>query len=148
MWMWIWFGLALTLLVAELCTIDLVAIWFAISALMLGILAAIFTELQFGWQALIFVLLSTGLFLATRPFVKKFMKRKKGQETNLELVIDNTARVVEVIDNSREVGAAKINGLIWTARSVDGSIIEVDELVLVKEIKGNKLIVEKKIGGQ
>ena len=148
MWMWIWFGLALTLLVAELCTIDLVAIWFAISALVLGILAAIFTELQWGWQALIFVLLSTGLFLATRPFVKKFMKRKKGQETNLELVIDNTARVVEVIDNSREVGAAKINGLIWTARSVDGSIIEVDELVLVKEIKGNKLIVEKKIGGR
>ena len=102
MWMWIWFGLALVFLVAELCTIDLVAIWFAISALILGILAAIFTELQWGWQALIFVVLSTSLFLATRPFVKKFMRRKKGQETNLELVIGNTARVVETIDNSRE----------------------------------------------
>ncbi len=148
MWMWVWFGLALSLLVVELCTIDLVAVWFAISALVLGILAAIFTELQFGWQALIFVALSAGLFLATRPFVKKFMKRKKGQETNLELIIGNTARVVETIDNSRESGAVKINGLIWTARSVDGSILEVDELALVKEIKGNKLIVEKKIGGE
>ena len=148
MWMWIWFGLALVFLVAELCTIDLVAVWFAISALILGILAAIFTELQWGWQALIFVVLSIGLFFATRPFVKKFMRRKKGQETNLELVVGNTARVVETIDNSRETGAAKINGLVWTARSVDGSIVEVDELVLVKEIKGNKLIVEKKIGGQ
>jgi membrane protein implicated in regulation of membrane protease activity len=76
------------------------------------------------------------------------MKRKSGQETNLELVVDNIARVVETIDNSREMGAGKINGLVWTARSVDGSIVEVDELVLVKEIKGNKLIVEKKIGGQ
>ena len=38
MWMWIWFGLALTFLVAELCTIDLVAVWFAISALILGTL--------------------------------------------------------------------------------------------------------------
>ena len=144
MWMWIWFGLALLFVVVELCTIDLVAVWFAISALILGVIAAIFTELQFGWQALIFVLLSLVLFLATRPFVKKFMKRKRGQETNLELVVDNIARVVETIDNSREVGAAKINGLVWTARSSDDSVIEVDELVLVKDIKGNKLIVEKK----
>ena len=144
MWMWVWFGLALFLVVVELCTIDLVAVWFAIASLILGILAAIFTELQFGWQALIFIALSSVLFLSTRPFVKKFMKRKKGQETNLELVVDNTARVVETIDNSREMGAVKINGLIWTARSTDGSVIEVDELVLVKEIKGNKLIVEKK----
>ena len=144
MWMWVWFGLALLFVVVELCTIDLVAVWFAISALILGVIAAIFTELQFGWQALIFVVLSFVLFLATRPFVKKFMKRRRGQETNLELVIGYTARVVETIDNSREAGAAKINGLIWTARSVDGSIIEVDELVLVKDIIGNKLIVEKK----
>ncbi len=148
MWMWVWFGLTLALLVTELCTIDLVAVWFAIAALVLGVLTAIFTELQFGWQALIFVVLSAGLFLGTRPFVKKFMKRKKGQETNLELILGNTARVVETIDNSRESGAVKINGLIWTARSVDGSILEVDELALVKEIKGNKLIVEKKIGDE
>ena len=144
MWMWVWFGLALSLLIVELCTIDLVAVWFAISALILGILAAIFTQLQFGWQALIFVVLSASLFLATRPFVKKFIKRKKGQETNLELILGGTARVVETIDNSRETGAVKINGLVWTARSSDGAVIEPDDLVLVKEIKGNKLIVEKK----
>ena len=144
MWMWVWFGLALVLFITELCTIDLVAVWFAISALILGIIAAIFTELQFGWQALIFIVLSTVLFLATRPFVKRFMKRKKGQETNLELIVGNTARVVEVIDNTREMGAVKINGLVWTARSSDGSVIEPDQLVLVKEIKGNKLILEKK----
>ena len=144
MWMWVWFGLALVLFITELCTIDLVAVWFAISALVLGIIAAIFTELQFGWQALIFIVLSTVLFLTTRPFVKRFMKRKKGQETNLELIVDNTARVVETIDNTREMGAVKINGLVWTARSLDGSVMEADELVLVKEIKGNKLIVEKK----
>lgn len=144
MWMWVWFGLALVLFITELCTIDLVAVWFAISALVLGIIAAIFTELQFGWQALIFIVLSTVLFLTTRPFVKRFMKRKKGQETNLELIVGNTARVVETIDNTREMGAVKINGLVWTARSSDGAVIEPDDLVLVKEIKGNKLIVEKK----
>ena len=144
MLMWVWFGLALVLFITELCTIDLVAVWFAISALVLGIIAAIFTELQFGWQALIFIVLSMVLFLATRPFVKRFMKRKRGQETNLELIVGNTARVVETIDNSCETGAVKINGLVWTARSSDGAVIEPDDLVLVKEIKGNKLIVEKK----
>ena len=141
--MWFWFGLALLLFITELCTIDLVAVWFAVSALILGIVAAIFGGLHFGWQALIFVVLSAALFLATRPFVKKFMKRKKGQETNLELIVGNTARVVEKIENDRETGAVKINGLVWTARSEDGAVMEEDELVIVKEIKGNKLIVGK-----
>ena len=141
-WMWVWFGLAILLFITELCTIDLVAIWFAIPALVLGIVAPIFPSLQFAWQALIFIVLSLGLFLSTRPFVKRFMKRKKGQETNLELIVGNTARVVERIENDRETGAVKVNGLIWTARSLDGSVFEVDELVQMKEIKGNKLIVE------
>ncbi len=141
-WMWFWFGLAIFLFIIELCTIDLVAIWFALPALVLGIVTAIFPSLQFGWQALMFIALSLGLFLSTRPFVKRFMKRKKGQETNLELIVGNTARVVEKIENDRETGAVKINGLVWTARSLDGSVFEVDELVRVKEIKGNKLIIE------
>ena len=143
MWMLFWFGLAVLLFIIELSTVELVVIWFAIAALISGIIASIFTSLNIVWQAAIFVAIATALFFATRPFVKRFMAKKKGQETNLELIIGNIARVTERIENNRVTGLVKINGLTWTARSKDGEVIEVDELVIVKEIQGNKLIVEK-----
>jgi len=141
-WMWLWFGLAAGLFVIELCTVDLVSVWFACASLVVGIVAAIFPELDIVWQLAIFVGLSAALFLATRPFVKRFMQRKKGQETNLDLIVGSTARVTERIENDAEAGAVKVGGLVWTARSVDGSLIEVGEIVTVKEIKGNKVFVE------
>ena len=142
-WMWMWFGVSIVLFIVELCTIDLVSVWFALSALLLGIITAFFPDMYIAWQLAIFVVVSAGLFLATRPLVKRFLKRKKGQETNLELVIGATTRVTERIENDRECGAVKVNGLTWTARSVDDSVIDEDSLVVVKEIKGNKLFVEK-----
>ena len=142
-WMWMWFGLSLALFLVELCTVDLISVWFAIASLVLGIIAAIFPNLHIVWQLAIFMVLSVGLFFATRPFVNRFMARKKGQETNLELIVGATARVTERIENDRELGAVKLNGLTWTARSLDGSVIEIDELVTIKEIKGNKVFVEK-----
>jgi membrane protein implicated in regulation of membrane protease activity len=141
-WMWLWFGLALGLFVLELCTVDLVSVWFACAALVVGIVTAIFPELYIVWQLAIFIGLSAVLFLATRPFVKRFMQRKKGQETNLDLIVGSSARVTERIENDVESGAVKVGGLVWTARSVDGSMIEIGEIVTVKEIKGNKVFVE------
>lgn len=72
------------------------------------------------------------------------MQRKKDQETNLELIVNHTGRVVEEIVNDLERGAVKINGIIWNARTENGETVAVDELVNVIQIKGNKLIVEKK----
>ena len=142
-WMWMWFGISLSLFLVELCTVDLVSVWFAIASLVLGVITAIFPNLHIVWQLVIFMLLSAGLFLATRPFVKRFMARKSGQETNLELIVGATARVTERIENDRDCGSVKISGLIWTARSVDGSILEADTLVTVTKIQGNKVFVEK-----
>ena len=142
-WMWLWFGIAIALFIIELSTVELVAIWFAIAGLFVGFLSAIFTSMHIVWQSTIFVAVSIALFLATRPFVKRFMQKKAGSETNLELIIGKKALVTEVIDNERELGAVKINGLTWTARSCDDSVIEQDQLVYIRSIQGNKLFVEK-----
>ena len=142
-WMWLWFGIAIVLLMIELSTVELVAIWFALAGLILGVISAIFPSLHIVWQTSIFVVISIALFVATRPFVKRFMQKKAGSETNLELIIGKKALVTETIDNERELGTVKINGLIWTARSCDDSIIEQEELVFVQSIQGNKLFVKK-----
>lgn len=141
---WFWFGLAVALIVIETITIDLVAVWFALSALVMGIITAIFQSIDIGWQILIFLTLSATLLILTRPLVKKFLARKKGQETNLELIVDHIGMVEEDIDNDLSKGAVKINGLVWTARSINGEKIEKDTLVIVKDIKGNKLFVARK----
>lgn len=142
--MWLWFGLTVGLLVVEIAATELVAVWFAVAALILGIVAAFVPSLGVVWQVAIFAALSVVLVLATRPLVKKLMKRNKNRETNLDLVLNHTAVVVEDICNDQEKGAVKINGLIWNARSEDGENIEKDALVTVKEIRGNKAIVTKK----
>ncbi len=142
--MWVWFALAILLLVVELSTTQFVSIWFSASALVTGILVAIFEGMPVVLQIVIFVVLSVAALCATRPLVKKLTAKTGKDKTNLELNIDKTAVVTEQINNIKETGAIKINGLVWTARSIDNSIIEVGEIVIFKEISGNKAIVSKK----
>ncbi len=140
---WVWFSCAILLIVIELLTTDLISVWFAAAALALGIIAAIFPTLDVLWQVAIFIVLSTGLLLGTRKFVKKILTQRDSQGTNLDLIVGHTAIVVEEIDNIHACGAVKINGLEWSARSIDNTIIEKGTVVTVKEINGNKLFVEK-----
>ena len=140
---WVWFVLAIVLVGVELMTTELVAVWFAASAVLLGIVTGIAPSLGIVWQVVIFVVFSALLVVATRPFVKRFTARKKGTETNLELVVGHKALVVTKIENEYEQGEVKINGLVWSARTLDGDVIEVGTSVIVREIQGNKAIVEK-----
>ncbi len=145
---WFWLALAIALLVFELITVQLVSIWFSIGAGATAIVTAIVEsaggKLEIVWQVVIFVVVSGALLLSTRKLALKLLKKGKNQETNLELNIGKVAIVTERIDNIKGEGAIKLNGLEWSARSVDDSIIEKDSLVIFKEIEGNKALVERK----
>ena len=124
------------------------SIWFAVASAITAIITAIVESfggnLPIVWQIVIFVASCVALLASTRKLVKKFLKKSKNQETNLELNLDKVAVVTEKIDNVMGKGAIKINGLTWTARTLDDSIIDADELVIFKEIKGNTAYVIKK----
>ncbi|MBQ7225104.1 MAG: NfeD family protein [Clostridia bacterium] len=142
---WAWLALAIGLMAVELTTTQLVSVWFAIGAGVTSIVKVIFSSLGFPWQLLIFTSVSLALLIATRPLVKRFLvKRDRAHETNLQLVVGKDAVVVEEINNIKGEGAIRINGLVWSARSDDDSQIPVDEIVIFKEINGNKAIVSKK----
>ena len=119
----IWLCFALVLLTIELITIDLVAVWFALSSLVMVIITAIFPKLELIWQLVIFLTLSTTLLISTRKLVKKLMQKRNDSETNLELILNHNAIVIEEINNDLSLGAVRINGIIWNARSLDGKII-------------------------
>ncbi|MBE6664349.1 MAG: NfeD family protein [Ruminococcaceae bacterium] len=142
---WFWLALTIGLIVVEVATVQLVSVWFAFSAMITTFVTLIFDDLSIPWQATIFVVLSIVLLISTRPLVKMLLKKRgEKQKTNLELYIDKEAIVVEDIDNLKGTGAIKINGMVWSARSKDESNISKDEIVIFKEIIGNKAVVIRK----
>lgn len=139
---WFWLGLTIALTVLEATTTQFVSIWFAAGSAVCTIVCAIFPSIGLGWQILIFVLCSLALLIATRPLVKRLLSRKTAEQaTNLDRLIGKRAVVTEQIDNLRAVGAVKINGLVWSARSANDEVIPVGEIVVFERINGNKAIV-------
>lgn len=133
-----WFILFLVLLVVEFATVNLVTIWFA-----LGALGAVFVSLvteSLAVQSIVFVVVSILALLLTKPLIKKFNIIHK-EPTNCDRLIGMEAVVVEDIKDN-EYGKVKILGDVWLAASKTS--IKEGTKVVVKDIQGVKLIVEKK----
>lgn len=136
----IWIGAIVVFGIAEAMTAGLVSIWFVIGSVA-GLIAAICNG-PLWLQITLFFVVSVLTLIATRPLVKK-MVYKDNVATNADRVLGNMARVTEAIDNTIPTGAVYIDGKTWTARSANGEVIAVSEMVRVVKMEGVKLIVEK-----
>lgn len=132
-----WLTVFIVLLLLEICTVNLVSIWFAIGAFV-SFFVAFFTD-NVIIQMIVFILISVLTLFVTKPFVKK-VKSKKIM-TNLDRVIGMEAIVTEDI-SKLHVGEVKVDGKRWSAKSNEN--ISKGEIVEVKKIDGVKLIVKKK----
>ncbi len=141
---YVWAAVTILAIVVESIVGDLVTIWFIPA----GVLSVILSLLPFNipvWlQVLIFLTVSTILVIMSKTIWKELFKKNPLVKTNLDGVVGNEALVVEKIDNIEGKGAVKIFGKVWSALSDDGSIIDENELVTVKEIRGVKLVCIKK----
>ena len=136
-----WAAAIVIFVVVELATVGLASIWFALGALCALISALLGAQvwLQIVW----FAVISVAALVLTRPLVKKYINAKT-YATNADRVIGCRAVVKERIDALTGTGAVLADGKMWSARSADGSVIEADSIVTVKEIQGVKLVVESK----
>ena len=125
-------------LIVELATYGLASIWFAIGALCALLACALGAPLWL--QILCFVLVSLFTLALTRPLAKKYIN-SRAQPTNADRVLGTRAAVKEDIDNLAETGAVLAGGKLWSARSESGDRISAGTPVLVREIRGVKLIV-------
>lgn len=132
-----WTALLVLAVIAEASTTALIAVWFIPGAL----LALIFSALNFPlWtQMLAFFLSGLGILFRV-AFREKLFKQKNIVATNADAVIGKKAVVTDRIDNISSQGAVKVGPSVWTARSVDGSVIEERTVVEVVAIEGVKLI--------
>lgn len=125
------------LLIIEICTINLVSIWFAIGAFV-SFFVSMFTENIFI-QGAVFLVVSLLTLLVTKPFIKKM--KFQNVRTNLDRVVGMEGVVTEEISKF-EIGEVKVDGKRWSAKS--DSSISVGDVVEIERIDGVKLIVKKK----
>lgn len=135
-----WAVLAVVLVIIEANTVQLVCIWFAISAFVTAI-AACFSGVSLQTQLMLFLTVSIVTLLLTRRVVNKTLKVKK-TPTNADRVIGKTATVTIEINNNEQSGRVQVDGLEWAARTLTQQVIPVHTLVEVLEIRGATLVVK------
>ena len=137
-----WIIVAGVALLIEAITTGLTSIWFTIG----GFVAAVAAWLGAGLpvQIILFLVVSIALMLLVRPLAKK---KVTGEvvPTNADSLIGRKLVVIEEVNNREKTGKAKVGDIDWTLRSLNGTVIPKDSIVVVKEIEGTKLQVVSEV---
>ena len=133
---WIWVGMALFFLLAEVFTAGFVLACFGIGALA----AAIPAFLGFGlvWQLLVFIVVSTIAVLLSRRFADR-VTGNQPQGLGVDRVLGKRALVIETIDPHSPSGRVRVDVEEWRADSADGTAIAEGTLVEVLGVDGTRL---------
>lgn len=133
-----WLVALICFAVLEAATVGLVSIWFAGGALVALITASLGGPIWL--QLMLFLAVSIVMLALLRPFIRKFSTPHK-VKTNADRHIGKSALVTEEINNLKETGAVRLDGVTWTARSETGEVIPAGTLIRVQKIAGVKLYV-------
>lgn len=138
---WIWLALAVVFMIVEAMTLGLATIWLACGALVALGLAVL--KVGVLPQIIAFLIVSLLLLGTTRKvFVNKL--RTGSEKTNTDAIIGQEGKVIEKIEPHMP-GRVKVNGQDWSALAADGAqTLDAGETVIVSNISGVKLLVEKK----
>lgn len=133
----IWLIVGILLVVAEVLSGDFVLVMLGAAALAAaGVSALGAVDLV---SVLVFAASSVGLIVGARPFVKKRLQLGMGVKMHHEALLGSRAVAVSQVDEHG--GQVKIGGDTWSARTLDGSVIEPGEAVTVVEISGATAVV-------
>ena len=137
---WVWLAVIVGTVIIECITMDLVSIWFTFGAVIPFILAG--TRVV-GWeiQLIIFIVLSAAMIIGLRKITKKWLFKNSSKE-HLNTVVGMKVKMIENADEDN-LGTIKINDVVWSAKSEDGTPLSKGEMVEIVKISGNKAIVKK-----
>ena len=138
---WIWLGITIFAIFAELTTAALVSVWFVGGGLVATILSLI-PGIDWYWQLTAFFVVSALMMVFLRPIVKKVLDKNSEGKTNLDNIIGQKVRMLSTADFDK-LGSAKINDVVWNIKSADDSVLNEGDIVEIVEISGNKLIAKK-----
>jgi membrane protein implicated in regulation of membrane protease activity len=90
-------------------------------------------------QALAAIAVSVAMLGVVRPIAKRHLHQAISERTGVAALVGRRATVLERVDGNG--GRVKLAGEVWSARSYDGSVIEVGASVDVVEIQGATALV-------
>jgi len=138
----IWLIAAIIFFLGEVFTEGFFLLWFAVGALV-GLLVTLFTD-NIIIQFLFFILTSVILLLSTQKITINFLNNRKKVESNINALIGKKAKIIEALDPIEGAGKVKVNGEVWKAIPTNNSqTFEIGETVIIRDIDGVKLIIEK-----
>lgn len=135
-----WLLIAGFFLILEILTFGFLVFWFAVSAL-ITMIFSLFVENLIA-QIIFFIILSTVLLFATKPFVEKITRKDKTVKTNAFSIEGKVAKVIKPIEPIEGTGQIKVQGEVWSAKSYNDTYIEQDTEVIIEKIDGVKVIVK------
>ena len=101
--------------------------------------------LNWGWevQAGVFCAVSLLCVVLLRPIALKFLYQSEDKiATNTQALVGKRAKVIDEIPGNMEKGRVKVEGEEWNALSKIDLPIPAGQYVIVRQVDGNKLIVE------
>ena len=130
----IWLVLFIVFSIIEIAFPALVSIWFAIAAMILTIIAGRINNLLYEFY--IFIGLSLALLIFKKPLVKKLLKKRNPIENR---IYGQKVKIMKVVNH--DLYEVKLDGKHWKA--ICNEELKVGDYGIVREISGNKLILEK-----
>ena len=142
---WILWGiLGVILIIAEIFTLGFVLFWFGIGAFAAALVG--FLGLGFGWQFIVFALVSIALTVMSRTLFANYLSHS--EENSVKTGIDALpGKIGTVTGGSRGAlreAAVKVYGSTWTAFPADEETVLVEgEKVEVVSVKGSSIYVRR-----
>lgn len=134
----LWLIILIGCMIAEIATVGLTTIWFAG-----GAVAAMISYAAGGsiiLQIVLFFVVSIVLLLFTRPFAVKYINKNR-YKSNYEGNIGKRVRVLQEVNNFKETGKVLVDGMEWSARMEDSSVILYPEAeAVITQVQGVKVI--------
>ncbi len=121
---WIFLGGGLLLMLLEFAAPGGVALFLGFSGLVVGFLRFFDLLSSTGGSIAAWLILSVGLTIAIRPFIKKYLKPEssfKYADEDYE-AMDQVAEVIEDVNDYDNSGKIRFDGTSWRAKSLEGTI--------------------------
>lgn len=144
----LWGAIALVLASAEMLTLDLTLLMLASGALAGGVVS-IFLPSLVWLQVVVALAVAAAMLGFLRPTLLRRVRNAPGYRSSLNKLVGSEGTATAAI--SRSGGEVKVNGEIWTARTMGDFQIGLGDLVEVYEVDGTTLVVypvERELGSQ
>lgn len=135
-----WVGVAVLLAVAELMSLDLVLVMFALGALAGAVAAALGAPFWLG--LLVFGVVTVGLLYFARPAMARRLHDGPTLVTGVHNLVGHQGVVLEPVDQLS--GRVDLAGEVWSARHEGDQPIQPGARVVVTRIDGATAVVQTK----